>query len=80
MSAASAAQKSSISDGVVDGPVEIRITARAVSGDRPMLSGTRVWSFFFEEQAAPAEMQIPRLSAILTTTSAGRGGNPAERM
>jgi len=56
------------------------MTESAVSGESPMLSGTRVLSFFFEEQADPVEMQIPRPSAILTTTSAGRGGKPAATM
>ncbi len=73
-----AARKPSTWARVVDGPVEILTAHRAVSGGSPMLSGTRVLSFFLDEQAAPVEMQYPLSSAVRTTTSAGRGGNAAE--
>lgn len=63
--------------GVVVGPIEILTADRAVSWDKPMLSGTLVRSFFREEHADPAEMQNPRPSEIRTTISAGKGGKPA---
>jgi hypothetical protein len=66
-----------MSDCLVPCPVEIRTADSAFSGDMPMLSGTRVLSFFFDEHAEPVPMQNPRASAVRTTTSAGSGGNPA---